>query len=300
VWTNNLEHGQTNLVILMLLVGSFWLAERGRMRLAGALVAIAGTFKLFPFLATLYFLRRRATALLAATAIVTAVLWVLPLARGGVGPYAADLGIWRARTIARFAPGQTVGPGTMNQSVPAMMERLMGAGEGAAERIRVASLLCQLAVCVALVSSLRRGSRPDGAAAVREFAGFAALLAAMPLLSGLSWKAHYVMLLPGWFVLLAPEIYRGRVGQRASEWLRGLAFAIGAVLILTSDGVVGRGLSERFQNASIFTLSGILIFAMLVYLVTRPSRPDAREPASPGRHGGEAADDLRGPVAVRP
>jgi len=283
LWTNNLEHGQTNLILAALLMFAFRARRLGGHARAGALVAVAGTIKLFPYASLLYFETRRGarTVLLSALAI-TALLWALPSLRGEIGN-TSDIAAFRARTLDRFAPGQVVQPGLWNQSLAAMVARVAPASAKEWEVGRATALVQAMVVALLLVvlwRSRSRGPSGDGDRTL-DFAAFAACLAAMPLVSGLSWKAHFTMLLPGWFALLAPESWEGRVSARTSRWVRAAALGTGLALVLTADGLVGMRVAEAFQSGSGFALAGLAVFGLLLFLATRSRAGGRVEPGGP-------------------
>lgn len=285
-WTNNLEHGQINLILAALLVLAFRAGRRGGHARAGALAATAGTIKLFPYVSLLYFITRRGAKLVLAAALaVTVLLWALPSLRAGIAD-TSQISAFRARTLDRFAPGRAVQPGSWNQSLAALVARAAPASAGN-RAIGQATALVQATVVVILAVVLWR-SRSRGSASdrVADFAAFSACLAAMPLISGLSWKAHFTMLVPGWFALLAPESWDGRVSVRTSRRVRAIALGTGLALVLTADGLVGRRVAEGFERLSGFTLAGLVVFGLLLFLA---SHPRAGRPADCGQAGFAAA-----------
>jgi hypothetical protein len=75
---HNIEKGQWSLIVAGLLAASWWAFRKRRDRLAGALIAIAGAFKVMPLLVLMAFAgapgpRRRKVLTGAATAVVVAV-----------------------------------------------------------------------------------------------------------------------------------------------------------------------------------------------------------------------------------
>jgi arabinofuranan 3-O-arabinosyltransferase len=269
-WTNNLEHGQTNLMIAALLALAFRAGRRGGHARAGALAAAAGTIKLFPYVSLLYFITRHgARAVLAAALAVTVLLWALPSLRVGIAN-TSQIAAFRTRTLDRFAPGRAVQPGSWNQSLAALVVRVAPAS--AEQRtIGHATAIVQATVVVFLAIVLWRSrSRGPAGDRVADFAAFSACLAAMPLISGLSWKAHFTMLVPGWFALLAPESWVGRVSARTSRQVRAVALGTGLALVLAADGLVGRRVAEGFERLSGFTIAGLVVFGLLLFLAARP------------------------------
>lgn len=74
------ERGQIDPLMVALVLASYWLALRpGRQGLAGGLLALAGSLKIFPFVVLLDWLARRRWRLVLWTLVWAVVLFVLPL-----------------------------------------------------------------------------------------------------------------------------------------------------------------------------------------------------------------------------
>jgi hypothetical protein len=76
----NLEFGQFYVVLLLLIVAACWAYMRGKHGVAGGLVAIAATAKIFPVLFFIFFLQRRSWRALASGALVGAASAILSVA----------------------------------------------------------------------------------------------------------------------------------------------------------------------------------------------------------------------------
>ena len=73
----NLEFGQFYVVLLLLMVAACWAYVRGQHALAGALLAIAASAKIFPVLFFVFFIQRRAWRALASGALVAGASIIL-------------------------------------------------------------------------------------------------------------------------------------------------------------------------------------------------------------------------------
>jgi len=121
---------------------------------------------------------------------------------------------------------------------------------------------------VALLSlaafAARRG-RNELAAAAPFFCGFV-------LLSPLSWKAHYVVLIPAAVHLL----YEGAVSYKRAIALA--AYLIAFVLFnFTSPRIVGLTLAEWADEHSLVLVGALVVFIVCVLLNFSVSRKDAKD-----------------------
>jgi Glycosyltransferase family 87 len=224
---HQLLHGQLNLVLLLLVTGT-WAADRsGYPRLAGVLLGLATAVKLFPGFLLLFFIVRRrwqtvwaaAGAFVAVTALTAVVL--------GPDAYRGYLreGLPEA---ARFSASWR------NISLPGLWLKLFRVPENwppvviepvieSALLARLGALLSAAAVVGLLVGVLRRAATP--AAADRAFA---LTVVGMLLISPITWD-HYLLL------LLLPLAVFGRDLPRSD----GVRFAFGAIVaVLCVDPAV--------------------------------------------------------------
>lgn len=121
---HNIEKGQWSALIGGLLAGAWWARTRGHDRAAGALIALAGLFKIMPLLALLAFLgrpgRRRRDVLAGAAAMVV----IAGIAAAAiVGP-----GAWQdfLRAAPRNTRGWQTGPGNTLSLWGALARLLIG------------------------------------------------------------------------------------------------------------------------------------------------------------------------------
>ena len=157
------DQGQFNLVLLVLLTGS-WTADRsGRPLLAGALVGVATAIKLFPGFLLLYFVVRRdwkAIAAMAASLLILTGLTATVLGTAAYRDYVTEV-LPRTRSMYESS--------WMNASFAGFWSRLFNPGMGRGSTLPLwdnsfvaqsAILLCRLAVVVLLaVCVLRHGRR---------------------------------------------------------------------------------------------------------------------------------------------
>jgi hypothetical protein len=183
--------GQLNLVLLLLLTGT-WAADRaGRPLLAGTLLGTATAIKLFPGFVIVYFLLRRDWRAVVATAVSFAMLTGLTAAILGVAAYsdyvrnvlpqvAAYQSDWLNASFAGFWSRLFNPTSHQNIVIPLWTSPALAAG---------GTLVCRVGLLALLVWTLWRMETPADCDL-----GFSLVLAAMLLVSPVAWD-HYFLLL---------------------------------------------------------------------------------------------------------
>lgn len=284
--------GGGNLINLGLVVGTAWLATRGRVGLAafalGLSLATKPTTLLFAPLFWLCGHRRVAAGSVAVAAglLVTALL----LHGDGLRP----LAIWWDGTRAYGAmtdlfetPAGGLPPFSwMNQCLRCALARYCGTvPEGFAAQ--VPGFFQGLGLSPTTVTTLRHLSsaviliatfvvvRRDRAKADRQIPLIAAIAAASLLLSPISWKAHHVALIPALY-LLAQAALAGR------RWAIGLAIAYTAACVLGEE-IVGKDFKNVQQSLYLTTLGTITLWALCLSPALDPvPQAETRGAQAPG------------------
>ena len=121
---SDIQHGNTNIFVLGLIVLHLWLFRRGRDIPAGVALAAAICLKMTPALFVLYWLYQRNWRLLGATVVAGLVFAVgVPVVAVGPSRYVTLMGSWLNKLII---PGLVKGawyPIHVNQSLPGVMSR---------------------------------------------------------------------------------------------------------------------------------------------------------------------------------
>jgi len=243
--------GQANLPVLALVCWAFWHEQRGRLRLAGALMGLAAMMKMSPGLLVLWWFTRRRTWPAAVSACVTAVL--LSLATLPLLGFTKQLRFY-TEILPGFASGDYNGlrvsvalPG--NHSIANLWAQVYPAGRELHPTARgLSSLTTGLLVGVSLlVLVLRARRRPFDALDHACAAG--ALVAWMVIVPVYAYEHHLVLLLlplaaaaqalssrrlhPAWSLAVVPAY-------------AALAWPLGAVRAASSEvgGVLGWGVQE--------------------------------------------------------
>jgi len=267
--------GQLNLVLLLLLTGT-WAADRsGRPLLAGTLLGAATAIKLFPGFLVLYLLLRRDWRAVAAAAVSFTILTGLTAGvlgtaayRDYVGnvlpqlaPYESD---WLNASFAGFW-SRLFNPTSHQNSVIPLWHSPALAGAG--------TLVCRLAVVALLVWGLRQMRTPGD----RDL-GFGLVLVGMLLVSPVCWDHYFLLLfLP---VLVLWQRLRGAGPARWLFVVIPAVFCINMKLYyarLIPPGLVG-GTAGPAQALTVVALPFYALLAMFVVglvVLRPPHKPDA-------------------------
>lgn len=188
-------HAQLNLVLTLLLTGT-WSAERsGQTRLAGALLGIATAIKLFPGFLVVYYAWRQRWSVVTSAFVSLLVVVVLSAAVLGVDTY--------CDYFTRVLPATThFQVGWKNASLFGLWSRLFDPDLAQTVNVqrteawldeprlaRVGALICS-ATLVALLAWVTRPASPRAAGDP----GFALAMIAMLLVSPITWP-HYLLIL---------------------------------------------------------------------------------------------------------
>lgn len=120
----DLQHANTNVLVMGAVVWHLWLYRRGRDLLAGLPLAGAICLKLTPVLFVLYWVYQRNWKLAGATVVGLVLLMiVVPLVATGPHRFVRDTGTWMENLIAPAVLGRQWYPDLINQSWPGVAAR---------------------------------------------------------------------------------------------------------------------------------------------------------------------------------
>lgn len=284
----HLQHTQVNLYLLLLVLLAFHLFRRRRDALGGLALAAAASAKAVPILFLPYLLYKRAWRAAAWTAGFLVVLNVaLPLAL--FGP-ARTLERWRAWTRVAAVETRDPTPHYPNQSLLAALKRLLTKEGGARDPVRYAVAAWPVErvqmVFYALVGlgalglalAFRRRAPP-------LVAELAVLLVALPLVSPLGWKAHFVTLLAGYWLVW--RALRARSGEEDGGGGRGawiVWWASFACLTLSAPALVGERTNDLLESLNVITVGALIVMGLAVWAVLTPlPLPPPASSAAPTR-----------------
>jgi alpha-1,2-mannosyltransferase len=281
----HLQHTQINLYVLFLIVLAFFLFHRRRNVAGGLSLAAAVSLRAVPLLFVVYLLYKRAWAPAAWTAGFVLVLnLVLPMAALGPQAAAERWGSWRA-----VAARETVDPTPVysNQSLLAALKRLLTTEGGARDPVRYAvadwplakvQILFRLLVGAGVLAlGLLLWRHPPGVSGAHVAGEVAVLLALMTLVSPLAWKAHFVTLLVGYWV-----VWRARDGG-SGRFAAGLWWGSFACLTLSASALVGGRLSHILESWNVITVGALLVIVMTLRAIKQLQPQPPASFAAPSR-----------------
>jgi hypothetical protein len=274
----HLQHTQINLYLLFLVVFAFHSFRERREAVGGLALAAAASARAVPILFLPYLLYKRAWGAAAWTGGFLVVLNLLPpLLAFGPAQATERWRSWRAIASAETADPT---PQYMNQSLLAALKRLLTTEGGARDPVRypIAAwptprvvVLCYAILALgaaALALAFRR--HPPGLADPVIAGEVAIGLCLLPIVSPLAWKAHFVTLLAGYWL-----VWRMRPVPRALWWT---SFAC---LTLSAAALLGGRLSHVLESLNVITVGALLVVAMTLRATLKqlPQQPQANSVA---------------------
>jgi hypothetical protein len=207
---------QTQLVLLPMLIIADRLLERGRYKVAGFIVALAGLIKIFPLFICGYLIAERRWRAMSFTAIGLAAGSVATIALLGI-PSSAAFGarlaeVFTGGWLARHGKADSVELVSMSTFVSRMVAGIIGVHSGAMfDATRVIAIT--LAVTAILLGAARATRATIGDPGRRR-RSFALWIVTMVLLSPTAW-IHYMVLLLVPYAELVIAANRGAASRRA-------------------------------------------------------------------------------------
>lgn len=287
---NDFGMGNINVLLLCMVLGGCWLATRGRWYAAGAIIAVAAAVKLTPALLLVYWAYKgwwRTWVGAAAGLLVCLVIW--PAVWLGWEQNLQLLGGWYNAVVAGFVTQGAVRSEHTNQALVGILNRLFGPTIDAERYVQVTLIELsaaarnglRLALSAGVLGVLAWACRGRGRVARRPLAHAAELglvFIGMLLLSGLSWKAHFVTLLLPYSVLLT---YLADARHSRRRRVVGVSLAISfALCTLTSDIITPAG-ANYAEALGLIALGAVAAGAGLV-AVCGTLRAEAPEPQDGG------------------
>ena len=274
LFQEHLQHTQVNFYLFLLVVLAFHLFRRRRDAWGGLALAAAASAKAVPILFLPYLLYKRAWRAAAWTAAFLVALNVaLPLAVFGPARTAQHWRVWRSIAAAETADPT---PHYMNQSLLAALKRLFTTEGGARDPVHYAVtawptrravtafyVLAGLGVLGLALAFRRHPPGLDGPPPTLA-AELAVCLAAMPLVSPLAWKAHFVAVLAAYWLVW--RVIDGRVA-----W--GVWWASFACLTLSAPALVGDRVKNALESLNVITVGALLILGLALWAALRPLPP---------------------------
>ena len=250
--------GQVNTVVAGLAVAHIYFYARDRKALSAIALVLAVSVKLTPALFLVYHIAKMRLKFAAACiAILVGVtsLSFLPFEARGLESFR----IFANRTLKNEQGFNLADSG--NQSLRGALARLAGRasdGDSGGTETRSPTEAVTLAVAIVLLAGAVFAARR----ARSEFAGAAPFFCCVVLLSPLSWKAHFV-------ILVLPIAYLLFLAKASNNARRSIAATLVAAFVLfnlTSPHVIGLAAAEWADAHSLVSLGALLIFVATLAL----------------------------------
>ena len=252
---DSLNDGQVSLGVGFLVCVALW-AHQGRNAILGGLaLGIATAVKITPVGAMAYFAWRRDWALVGVSMVVLAVLALATIMAGWAGYWPGFF-----HNLAAVSSGTA---NTLNQSLNGLVLRLLHP-EWTGQPIppldagvRAPWLVLQVAVATVALMVARRGPRDN----LDEWAMYACLLLALPLVSPFAWPHHYAQAL-----VAVPVVTRLMLLRRLSAAATLVAVGMFLALAFLEVPLTAAGLAEGANLArhpELAVGASLLVFAAL-------------------------------------
>ena len=300
---SDLHHGNNNLIILALIVGTLAAWRKGYDVLAGLALGLAITYKVTPALFVPYFLYRRSWRTVGSTFLAIGVfMLIVPSLVLGPEFNGRCLAMWWHRILAPFVAGHEMSGQEINQSLVGVLSRLMTKPLERVDRYERLFKFCIVAwepravaavvkgISLVLVGVLayfcrtkvRRRDDP------RLLGEFSLVVLTMLFVSERSWKHHYVtLMLP--FAYLVWQTLKLKRFSRPRLALVGALFAA-ELLMATTSSEVG-GIFSHHQGHKLAQFYGMFLWAgVVLYVATAwrvrlesaaPAEPEAKHIPAP-------------------
>jgi hypothetical protein len=298
----DLHHGNNNLLILFLVVATFYAWRRGHDVRSGLLLGLATSYKVTPALFFVYYAYKRSWRTVAWGLLGMGIfLLVIPAAVVGPRFNGECLGMWWHRMVTPYVIEGATSSQEPNQSLPGLLSRLLTETTPGLGRYQVRHALNLVSLppwavsyaikglavtLLALLTVLCR-TRTNDRKDPRLLGEAALVVLTMLFVSERSWKHHYVtVLLP--YTYLVAEFFSSRVGPRFRALLVGswaLSFSLMASTSTEIGGLFGEGQGHEIaQGYGAFLWAGVVLYAAVAWRVwVRRREPlPAPEPAEAG------------------
>lgn len=306
---SDLHHGNINILILALIVGSLGAWRRGYDVLAGLLLALAITFKVTPALFVPYFAWKRSWRTVFATGLGVGV-FLLAVPSTVLGPQfnGECLAMWWHRILSPYISRGDMSEQEVNQSMIGVLSRLLTEGkDGRYSRLldlnlaawstrsvaRLAKGLSFGMLGLLLFFSRTRTNRRDDSRLLGEFS---LVVLTMLIVSERSWKHHFVtLLLP--YAYLVHRAYVAPASWRLKVTLTGFLWASVLLIFTTSSevgGLVADGLGHKIAlYYGMFFWGAVVLYIGTAWRVVAERRGEL-DPTVPGSGSGSP------PAVMRP
>jgi hypothetical protein len=281
VLDSNFQCGQANVPVMFLLFLGLYMLRRKRDTWAGVFVSAAAVVKLTPLIFLAYFAYKRLwRALAAGIAGVLIFFLVVPSLVLGPGRSLELNAAYASRTVS-FATGAAGGAGEApGQSLFAAGLRYLtpiNAAHHAKEprSVNIVSLPRGLALCIIAIAALLLAALTARAARVgmtadretlRHALEYSAVILLMLLISPVSRKAHFVVMLLPHTAAVYYLMHTARVERWGKTLLAALVFSF-AAFTLSADAFVGKEMNKTLLAYTVFFFGALALWAAITGLI---------------------------------
>jgi Glycosyltransferase family 87 len=261
---DNFDFGQVNTIVAALAVAHVYFYVKGKKTASALALALAVSIKLTPIILILYHaarLRLRFVAACMGLLIVLTLLSFLPFGSRGFEAFA----VFVNRTIKNGQGFDLAFSG--NQSLRGVVARLTETQDqkpdmygGQTTRRPTSALTLTLSIALVALSILSAFMARD------DMAGAAPFFCCFVLLSPLSWKAHFVVLIFPIAYLIAATL---AAPEKRRAYLIAVLIAVFALFNITSPKVFGPGWGEWTDAHSLVAAGALLTYFAAVWQATR-------------------------------
>ena len=269
--TLNIDRGQINIIILMLLLFFVYYLYKGKNVLSGVYLGIAIIFKLVPVIFFIYLLAKRKIKTLLTSIVTVTTLLFIPSFRWGIRRNLDLLENWISALRATF-PAEHIQH--KNQSLMAAISRFFSTNSDISFiKLDDTSLTILIGVIYAifigfLVYILRRREAGQGSLKVLPV-DMALCFAAMTILSPVGTKATFIyMIFP--IAVLAKEAFNRNMEDKVIN--AGLLTYV-VLIYLNSSDIIGN-FSKTLHKYSLMTVALFIIFLLCAYKKISDKRID--------------------------
>jgi hypothetical protein len=264
---DDLSNIQINSFLLLSCLYIIYCYRNNKLIIAGLVLGAIISLKVYPIFLLFYFIYKRAYRLTLITMVVVGVAILMSLAVFGWEVGLSYFGDW----LHNKAMGDTILT-HKNQSIFPWIEGLLtDQSRGLDIQYNIVSISAAAAkkvtyLVIGLVALTIAWLFRGGSNRYDSVGKFAFLLAAIPLLSPLAWKYYFVFLFPLLFIQFN-NTFKKDIGGRLPKVL----FIIGLMLaILSTDGLIGKRLSDVLEVYGCITWAAILFLLSFLTTYARP------------------------------
>jgi len=277
--------GQLDAVILLLIVVSFVAYRQRHALISGSFLGLASMIKFSPALLVGYFLLKRQRRVFASAVAAIFVIGIVSLALAGL-----DVHVVFLRDIL---PTLLSGSAQLeNQSLNGFFNRLFLDGRFITELLatpplpqaRLLTLASSMLLLGATIYLIRgkAGLRTD----LRFDLEYSLVVISLPLLSSIAWHHYMTWYVLPLVVLLNPKLRTG-LGKRARSaivMMAGLSYVCLSVPMSLYAPACAEGVMKLLLSARLY--SGLTLYAVFAYLLTRQSARQRSEVSVPNAESG--------------